>query len=157
MSATGGLGVARLDALVALAAERAAAGDGAGARDAYRDAVRIAPARADLWHNLGAFAAAQGDRDEALAALAEAARLHDRWAEPWHARGHVLFAAGDFERQALRLVNPVCENGILGHHVLAEAEDGVTDGDIGNAGADLVHDSRCFDTDACRMTGVWRL
>ena len=97
MSATGGLGVARLDALVALAAERAAAGDRAGARDAYRDAVRIAPARADLWHNLGAFAAAQGDRDEALAALAEAARLHDRWAEPWHARGHVLFAAGDFE------------------------------------------------------------
>jgi len=39
MSATGGLGVARLDALVALAAERAAAGDRAGARDAYRDAV----------------------------------------------------------------------------------------------------------------------
>lgn len=82
--------------LLAEAAERSAAGDHAGSLSAYREAVRIAPRRADLWHNLGALCAAQGARDEALAALAEAARLRPDWAEPCHARGHVLHASGDF-------------------------------------------------------------
>ena len=85
-----------LAALLAEAAERSAAGDHAGSLRAYREAVRIAPRRAELWHNLGALCATQGARDEALAALAEAARLRPDWAEPCQARGHVLHAAGDF-------------------------------------------------------------
>ena len=86
-----------LASLLTEATARAAAGDRGAARAAYRDALRLAPERADLWHNLGALCAADGERDEALAAFAQAARQRGAWAEPWHARGHVLFAAGDLE------------------------------------------------------------
>src|SRR5947207_1541027 len=89
--------MAVLTTLIADAAAKSAAGDRVGELAAYRDAVKIAPGRAELWHNLGALYAAQGARDDALAALAEAARLRPDWAEPWHARGHVLHAARDFE------------------------------------------------------------
>src|SRR5205814_5974914 len=84
-----------LTALLVEAAERATAGDQPGSLRAYREAVKIAPHRADLWHNLGVLCAAQGAHEEALAALAEAARLRPDWAEPVHARGHVLHAIGD--------------------------------------------------------------
>src|SRR5438270_659876 len=96
--------MAALTTLIADAAAKFAAGDRAGSLAAYRDAVKIAPARAELWHNLGAVYAAQDARDEALAALAEAARLRPDWAEPWHARGHVLHAA----RGCGGAVLPVC-------------------------------------------------
>jgi predicted O-linked N-acetylglucosamine transferase (SPINDLY family) len=86
-----------LATLLTDAAARSAAGDGAGALSAYREAVKVAPERAELWHNLGALCAFQGARDEALDAFAEAARRRDTWAEPWSARGHVLFAGGDFD------------------------------------------------------------
>src|SRR5437899_606136 len=86
-----------LSTLLNDAAARSAAGDGAGALAAYREAVKIAPERAELWHNLGALHAFQGASDEALAAFAEAARRRVTWAEPWSARGHVLFAAGDLD------------------------------------------------------------
>jgi predicted O-linked N-acetylglucosamine transferase (SPINDLY family) len=89
--------MASLTGLLADATARAAAGDRAGALADYREAVALAPERAELWHNLGALHAALGDRDAALAAFAEAARRHPDWAEPWHARGHLLFAAGDIE------------------------------------------------------------
>ncbi|MEP7275559.1 MAG: tetratricopeptide repeat protein [Betaproteobacteria bacterium] len=86
-----------LATLLAEATARAAAGDRDGSRAAYREAVRLAPERADLWHNLGALWAADGERDEALRAFEQAARQREAWAEPWHARGHVLFRSGDFE------------------------------------------------------------
>ena len=86
-----------LSTLLRDAAARSAAGDGVGALSAYRDAVKIAPERAELWHNLGALYAFQGARDEALSAFAEAVRRRDAWAEPWAARGHVLYAGGDLE------------------------------------------------------------
>jgi protein O-GlcNAc transferase len=89
--------IAALTTLLADATAKSAAGDRAGSLAAYRDAVKIAPGRAELWHNLGALYAAQDGFDEALAALAEAARLRPGWAEPWHARGHVLHAVNDFE------------------------------------------------------------
>ena len=86
-----------LSALLIEATTLAAAGDRAGARAAYREAVRLAPERADLWHNLGVLCATDGARDEALAAFAQAMRHREAWAEPWHARGHVLFGAGDLD------------------------------------------------------------
>jgi len=86
-----------LSALLIEATTLAAAGDRTGSRAAYREAVRLAPERADLWHNLGVMCAADGARDEALAAFAQATRHRGTWAEPWHARGHVLFAAGDVD------------------------------------------------------------
>src|SRR5439155_11227594 len=89
--------MAALTTLIADAAAKFAVGDRAGSLAAYRNAVEIAPARAELWHNLGALYAAQDARDEALAAFAEAARLRPDWAEPSHARGRVLHAARDFE------------------------------------------------------------
>lgn len=86
-----------LSSLLAEATSRAAAGDRAGSRTVYREALRLAPERADLWHNLGVLCAADGAREEALEAFAQATRHRDSWAEPWHARGHVLHAAGDHE------------------------------------------------------------
>src|SRR5436190_12629058 len=84
-------------ALLADATARSAVGDHAASRGAYRQAIRIAPNRADLWHNVGALCATQGAYDEAIAALSEAARLRPDWAEPLHARGHVLHASGNLE------------------------------------------------------------
>jgi predicted O-linked N-acetylglucosamine transferase (SPINDLY family) len=86
-----------LSTLVAEAVERSAAGDHASAVRAYREAVTLAPDRADLWHNLGVLCAAIGAYDEALAAFERAARLRLDWADPWHARGHVLHARSDDE------------------------------------------------------------
>ena len=86
-----------LTALLADATARSAVGDHAGSLRAYRQAIRIAPNRADLWHNVGALCATQGAYDEAIAALSEAARLRPDWAEPLHARGHVLHASGNLE------------------------------------------------------------
>ena len=91
------LPMSTLPTILADAASKAAAGDRAGSRDAYRQAVAIAPERAELWHNLGATCAALDARDEALDAFAEAARLRSDWAEPWHARGFLLFGAGRIE------------------------------------------------------------
>jgi len=86
-----------LASLLADATDRSAAGDYAGSLRAYREAVKLAPARADLWHNIGALCAAQGAHEEALRAFAEAARLRPDWPEPWHARGHVLHAIRDLD------------------------------------------------------------
>ncbi|HEY2816692.1 MAG TPA: tetratricopeptide repeat protein [Casimicrobiaceae bacterium] len=83
--------------LLAEATERSAAGDHAGSLRAYREAAKLAPQRAELWHNIGALCAAQGAHEDALQALAEAARLRSDWPEPWHARGHVLHSSGDLE------------------------------------------------------------
>jgi len=90
--------VSALAALLAEATARSAAGDPAGSLRAYREAVKLAPQRAELWHNIGALCAAQGAHEEALRAFAEAGRLRPAWAEPWHASGHVLHGAGDLER-----------------------------------------------------------
>ena len=68
-------------------------------------------------------------------------------------------AASNFERHIIRLVSPVCEDRILGHgiRVFAAAEDGVSDGNAGNAGADLVHNARRFDADTGRKCNLLEL
>jgi tetratricopeptide (TPR) repeat protein len=89
--------VTALAALLAEATERSAAGDHAGSLRAYREAVKLAPRRAELWHNIGALCAAQGAHEDASQAFAEAARLRPDWSEPWHAHGHVLHSSGNLE------------------------------------------------------------
>ncbi|HEY8595620.1 MAG TPA: adenylate/guanylate cyclase domain-containing protein [Devosiaceae bacterium] len=82
-------------------------GDPAGAGEAYRQALEIAPADADrvpAWIGLGELARLAGKTSEGLDNLAlaqpaaEAAGLDEELAEIHHLRGNLVFPLGDYDR-----------------------------------------------------------
>ncbi len=89
-----------LDALLRAAAECVAAGDRKGAIAAYRNAIALAPERAELHHDLGAVLARAHRDGEALRAFAAAARHRAEWPEPLLAQGDLLFARGRYVESA---------------------------------------------------------
>ena len=89
-----------LDALLRTAAERAAGGDRKGAIAAYREAIALAPERAELHYELGALLARAHRDRESLRAFAAAARHRPEWPEPWLAQGDLLFARGRYVESA---------------------------------------------------------
>ncbi len=98
-----------LETLLRIAMERVSAGDRNAAIAAYRNAIAMAPERAEVHYELGVLLAAAHRDGEALRAFSSAAQRRTDWPEPWLAQGQLLFArgryaeaAGAFESAAVR-------------------------------------------------------
>jgi protein O-GlcNAc transferase len=107
------------------ATTEAAAGRTAAAVAAYREAIALAPARADLRYNLGVLLFGSDEHDAAADALAAAQRLRPEWPQPPLALGQLAYrqrryaeAQAHFER-ALALAPDAVE--ALGNLALTHA------------------------------------
>jgi tetratricopeptide (TPR) repeat protein len=89
-----------LESLLRVATERVSAGDRGAAITAYRNAIAMAPERADVHYELGVLLAAAHRDGEALRAFSAAVQRRADWPEPWLAQDQLLFARGRYAEAA---------------------------------------------------------
>jgi predicted O-linked N-acetylglucosamine transferase (SPINDLY family) len=101
----------RLDACIALAAQRAAAGEHAAAAELYRESLQLQPLDSRIWCNFGAELNATGRAAEAERAYRRALDLDPAMAHAWYNLGTLLHNGNSLEeaercyREAIALVD----------------------------------------------------